>query len=121
MQPTTSTILIMASVIPHIVVGAPAFNPQKPDLWAVMLECYWQNTNAQKWSDPKIYSAVVFTLPAEVITRVQDLLYKPPATQLHPTLVARLLKEYQPPTTIRIRRIINFPTMGDQKPSQFLT
>ena len=111
----------MASATPHMVVAAPTFNPQNPELWAIMLECYFQNTGAQKWSDKQRYSAVVATLPAEVIAGVQDLLYKPPATQLHPSLVARLLKEYQPPTTIRIRNIINFPAMGDQKPSQFLT
>ena len=102
---------------PHL--KLPEFYRHAPQVWFSLLEQHFNLR--QVVDDDQKFSHVVVNLPEAVSTLIHDDITSPPAKDQYAHIKARLLKEFSLSEMDCAHQLLDFPGMGDFRPSQLLT
>jgi hypothetical protein len=104
--------------IDRVAMRAPAFTPQDPELWFVLLEAGFANANIAL--DQTKYNYAITALDPATLQEIRDILVNPPAENRYDYLKAEVTRRLTPSTDRRVRRLLDVEEMGDRTPSAFL-
>lgn len=96
----------------------PPFIKDEVNLWWAQVVARLNLANIT--DDRSKFRYVVAALPAEVVKRVPDLIYTEPATNPFETLHLRIVKEFEPTDSAKLRELLEGCNLGDKTPSELL-
>jgi hypothetical protein len=94
----------------------PEYWPDAPTLWFLRAECSFllRNVTEQR----KKSAPVVQSLPRDSMRLVADLVESPPAELMYNAMKNRLLASHQLTDILKVKLLVDMPTLGDMKPTQ---
>lgn len=101
----------------NISLKLPCFWTSCPEAWFIQTEI--QFNIKQINDDTDKYYHVVVALPQEVITKVLDILQKPPLTNKYEFLKKHLCERFSLSEEKRLEKLFSDKQIGDRKPSEF--
>lgn len=107
-----------ASTFSTTTVKLPTFWTSSVRFWFIQADAQFSTHGIV--TDEMKYSHVITSLPEDVAVRVMDILSNPPLQDKYSTLKKRLIEEYTLSSAEMAAALLDFPGIGDMKPSQLL-
>jgi len=99
-------------------VKLPVFWVQNPAVWFAQAESQFALRGITR--DSTKYHHVVSSLDNDSACRILDLLQVPPTTNMYKTIKARLSEAFMLSEFERAGKLLHFPDIGDEKPSELM-
>lgn len=96
----------------------PTFIHDDVALWWKQVEARLELAKA--FEEKTRFTYVAAGLPPEVVRKVSDLIFQPPAVNPYQSLRERILKEFEPTNRSKLHSLLEGLQLGDKKPSALL-
>lgn len=107
-----------ASANNQVAINIPPFIASNPAVWFELVDmCF---NFAKVTSEVIKFRLLITSLDSNCITEIQDLILKPPVTDLYTTLKKELISRLSTSEEEKTHRLLEHEEIGDRKPSQFL-
>ncbi|XP_059061261.1 uncharacterized protein LOC131854146 [Achroia grisella] len=108
----------MATDISTVNLKVPAFAPDDPEIWLVLLEGQFTLHNITDDADKFAY--VAGNLDIQHAKAVKDILLNPPASKRYEKIKSELIRRLSASHEKKVKQLLTHEELGDRKPSQFL-
>lgn len=106
------------STVQRVQLKVPPFWKKDPQLWFTQLEA--QFSIASITTELTKFNHIVGVIESDILEHVSDLVRTPPTTEPYIKLKARLIKQFAPSDSQKLKTLLEELPLGDSKPSDLL-
>lgn len=106
------------NIVHRIQLKIPPFWKKDPQLWFKQLEAQFVTSNIT--TELTKFNHIVGVIESDILEHVSDLVQTPPANRPYNALKERLIKQFAPTDSQKIKTLLEELTLGDSKPSDLL-
>ena len=109
-----------ARTIVAVSIKMPVFTHDDPDIFFIAAEAQFETRSPPITADRTKFFHIISALPADVLSRIKDLIKNPPAANAYEALKTRLTETFAAPPEERALKIIESNSLGGRRPSALL-